>query len=150
MQYKNTKVKVSSPDGNTDYFDIVVNVLQGDTYVPYLFIICLDYVLRTSIDLMKENCFKLTRERSRRYPTQGIIDVDYFDDIALLANSPTEAESQLRSLQRAAGGIVLYVNADKTKYKCFNERRHLHTKERSSETCGQVHLLQKQRLINRE
>ena len=29
--YRNTKVKVRSPDGNTDNFDIVARVLQGDT-----------------------------------------------------------------------------------------------------------------------
>ena len=38
--YKITKVKVRSPDGNTEYFDIVAGVLQGDTLAPYLFIIC--------------------------------------------------------------------------------------------------------------
>ena len=37
-------------DGDTDYFDIVAGVLKGDTLAPYLFIICLDYVLRKSID----------------------------------------------------------------------------------------------------
>ena len=42
MLYKDTKVKVHSPDGETAYFDIVTSVLQGDTLVPYLFIICLD------------------------------------------------------------------------------------------------------------
>ena len=52
--YRNTKVKVRSPDGDTEYFDIVAGVLQGDTLAPYLFIICLDYVLRTSIDKIKE------------------------------------------------------------------------------------------------
>ena len=88
MLYRNTKVKVRSPDGDTDYFDIVANVLQGDTLAPYLFIICLDYVLRTSVDKMKENGFKLTKERSRRCHTQTITDVDYADDIALLANAP--------------------------------------------------------------
>ena len=44
MLYKNTKVKVCSLDGNTDYFDIVAGVLHGDTLAPYLFIICLDYM----------------------------------------------------------------------------------------------------------
>ena len=53
--YRNTKVKVRSPDGDREYFDIVAGVLQGDT--PYLFIICLDYVLRTSIDKIRENGF---------------------------------------------------------------------------------------------
>ena len=52
MLCKNTKVKVHSPDGDTDYFDIVAGVLQGDTLAPYLFIICPDYMVRTSIDLI--------------------------------------------------------------------------------------------------
>ena len=65
--YRNTKVKVRSPDGDTDYYDIVAGVLQGDTY---LFIIYLDYVLRTSIDKIKENGFELTKKRSRRYPAK--------------------------------------------------------------------------------
>ena len=79
------KHEVRSPDGDTDYFDIVA----GDTLAPYLFIICLDYVLKTSVDLIKENGFKLAKERNRRYPTQTIRDADYADDIALLANIPT-------------------------------------------------------------
>ena len=47
---ENTKVKVRSLDGDTEYFNIVAGVLQGDTLAPYLFIICLDYVLRTLTD----------------------------------------------------------------------------------------------------
>ena len=57
MFYKNTKVKVRSPDRETDFFDIVAGILQGDTLAPYLFIIYIDYVLRMSIYLMKENGF---------------------------------------------------------------------------------------------
>ena len=53
--YRNTKVKVRSPDGGTKYLDILAGVRQGDTITPYLFIICLDYKLRTSIDKIKEN-----------------------------------------------------------------------------------------------
>ena len=56
--------------GDIDYFDTVAGVLQGDTLAPYLFIISLVYILRMSIDLMKENGFKLVKERSRRYPAQ--------------------------------------------------------------------------------
>ena len=81
----------------TDYFDIVAGVLQGDTLAPYLFIICLEYVLRTSVDKIKENGFKLTKERSRKYPAQTITDADYADNIAHLANAPAEAEILLHS-----------------------------------------------------
>ena len=111
--YKNTKVKVCSPDGDTDYFDIVAGVLKGDTLVPYHFIICLDYVLKTSMNLMKENSFLLAMEGSRRYPTQIIMDTDYTNDIALIANSPAQAKSLLYSQEWAAGaGIGLHVNTD--------------------------------------
>ena len=63
--FRNTKGKVPSPDGDTDYFDILARVLQGDTLAPYLFIICQDYVVRTSIDKIKENGFELTKKRSK-------------------------------------------------------------------------------------
>ena len=63
MLYKNTKVKVRSPEGDTNNFDIVAGVLQGDTLAPYLFIICLDYVLSVSIDKMKENGFTLAKKQ---------------------------------------------------------------------------------------
>ena len=44
---------VHSPDGDTDFFDIFSGILQGATLAPYLFILCLDYVLWISIDLIK-------------------------------------------------------------------------------------------------
>ena len=46
---------------------------------------------------VKDNGFKLTKERSRRYPAQTITDVDYADDIALLANARAQAESLLQA-----------------------------------------------------
>ena len=116
MLYKTTKVKVHSPDGDTDFFDIVACVLQGNTLASYLFIICQDYVLRTSIDLIKDNYFTLKKARSRWYPAQTVIDTDYVDDIVLLANTPTQAESLLHSLKQEASGIGLQVIADKMEY----------------------------------
>ena len=77
---KNMKVKV------THYFDIVAGVLQGDILAPYLHIICLNFVLRTSIDSIKGKGFKLPKERSRRYPAQTMADAEYADNIALLSN----------------------------------------------------------------
>ena len=74
--YRNIKVKVCSPDGDTEYFEIIAGVLQGDILAPYLFIICLDYVLRTSIYKIKENGFELTKKRSRKYPAKTITNVN--------------------------------------------------------------------------
>ena len=119
--YRNTKVKVRSPDGDTEYFDIVAGVLQGDTLAPYLFIICLNYVFRTSIDKIRENGFELTKKNSRKYPAKTITDADYADDIAILANIPNQAETVLHSLERAAKGIGLHVNAQKTEYMYCNQ-----------------------------
>ena len=93
MLYKNTKVKVHTLDGDIDYFNIVAGVLLGDILAPYLFIICLDYMLRVLIDLKKENGFKLAKVRSRRYPAWMITDTDYADDIALMENTPAQVES---------------------------------------------------------
>ena len=42
---------------------------------------------------MKDNDFKLTKERNRKYPAQTITVADNADDIALLANTPAQAET---------------------------------------------------------
>ena len=43
-------------------------------------------------------------------------NTDYVDDLTLIANIPTQAETLLPCLKKAAGGIVLYVNANKAKF----------------------------------
>ena len=65
MLCKNTNVKVRSPDGDTDLFHIVAGVRREDISVPYLLIIYLDYVLRTSIDLMKIIGFTLKKGKKQ-------------------------------------------------------------------------------------
>ena len=110
-----------SLDGDTEYFDIVAGLLQGETLALYHFIICRDYVLRTSIDKIRENGFELKKKRRRRYPTKTITDADFADHIAILANTPNQAETLLHSLERATAGIGLHVNAHKTEYMCYNQ-----------------------------
>ena len=130
--YRNTKVKVWSPDGDTEYFDIVAGVLQGDTLAPYLFIICLDFVLTRSIDEIKENSYELTKKRSRSYSEKTITDANYTDDIAILENTPNQAETLLHSLERVAAGIGLHINAHKTEYMCCNQTGDISTLDGTS------------------
>ena len=76
---------------------------------------------------MKKKSFNLAKERRKRYTSLPITDVDYANDITLLANTLAQAETLLHSLERAAGGIDLHVNADKTEYRCSNQRGEIST-----------------------
>ena len=121
MHYKNTKVNVVlSPDGDTELFDIVTCVLQGDTLPSYPFIICFGYVFRASIDLMKK-CLYFGKGKKQKIPGTNDYDIDYADDIEVLANIADQAISQLHILERAADGIGLHRNADKTEFIGFNK-----------------------------
>ena len=96
--YRNTKMKVRSPDGTTEYFDIVAGLLRGNT----------------SIDKIKENGFEL--KEAEGTPQKTITDADYADDIAILANAPAQVKTLPHGLERATAGIDLCVNAHKTDY----------------------------------
>ena len=89
-------------------------------------------MLRTSIDKIRENGFELTKNKSRSYPAKTITDADYVDDIALLANTPNQAETLLHSLERSAACIGFLVKAHKTEYMCFNQAGHISTVDGAS------------------
>ena len=76
---------------------------------------------------MKENSFKLTK----KLPTQTITDADYADDMTYLANTPAQAETLLRRLERTAASIDPHVNAHKTEYR-QNQRGNISTLSGSS------------------
>ena len=73
MMYKNTRAKFRSPDGDTDFFDIIAGVLQGEG-------------------------FTLTKSRSSRNSAITNTDADYADDLnschipSLLHSIETELE----------------------------------------------------------
>ena len=112
-------------------YSVLAGVLQGDMLAPYLFIICLDYMLRISIDKIRENGFELTKKRSRRYPAKTITNADYADDIPILANTPNQAKTLLHTLAEATAGIGLYVSVHKTEYMCYNQTGNISTLDRT-------------------
>ena len=73
-------------------------------------------MLQASIDLIKENNFTLKKTRSRRYPAETITNANCADDLELIVNTPTPAESLLHGLELAAESIGLHKNANKTEY----------------------------------
>ena len=52
--YETTEAKVLTPHGETNSFHINSGILQGDTLVPFLFIIVLDYAMRSAIQGREE------------------------------------------------------------------------------------------------
>ena len=102
--------------GDRPFFEITTGVLQGDTLAPFIFIICLDYILKTSLNNDKELGFTLTERRSRRYPAEQIIDIDYADDIAVTSNTLKYDNTLVLKMSLAATKIELNTNTDKTEY----------------------------------
>ena len=92
-----------------------------DTIAPFLFIICLDYVLRKSIDCNTELGLTITERKSTRYPAVNITDADYADDIAITTNNLREANLLLHSIEKSAKEIGLHINVYKTEYMTFNQ-----------------------------
>ena len=86
----------------------------------------------TSIDKIREIGFEMTKKRSRKYPAKTITDADYVDDIAILANTPNQAETLLHSLERAAACIGLHVNSHKTEYMYYNQTGDISTLDGTS------------------
>ena len=96
MLYKHSKSMVRSPDGGTQFFEVVTGL------APYLFILCLDYALRPYADLNADLGLTLTTARISRYPAKTITDVEYADDLALLSNIIQEFTKLLYPVENTA------------------------------------------------
>ena len=119
--YTGTRDKVVTPDGNSEEFDILVGVLQGDTLAPFLFIIVLDYALRQVISAREQELgFTITPRRSRRLPAVVITDLDYADDISLLSDRVEQAQELLTRVETECAKIGLRLNAKKTEVITYN------------------------------
>ena len=120
MLYRNTRSMVRSPDGDTTFFEITTGDLQGYTLAPFLFIVCLNYILKTAIDNSTLLGFTLTQRTSRRYPDLHITYIDYSDDIAVTTNTMKDANTLLHQIEETADDIGLEINSDKTEYMRLN------------------------------
>lgn len=119
--YDDSSAIVLSPDGETNQFPIQAGVLQGDTLAPFLFITVLDYVLRYALrNISSDTGILLETAKSRRYPELRMHDLDFADDIALLASSINAAETLLQNVEEASNCVGLHLNAGKTKTLLLN------------------------------
>ena len=121
ITYKESKSIVRSDDGDTEFINITGIVLQGDTLVPFLFIICLDYVLKMSLDRDNVLGFTLSEKKSKRYPAIKMTDVDYAEDLAIVTDKTSEATILLHKIENTAKEIGLNIDAGKTEFISINQ-----------------------------
>jgi hypothetical protein len=120
--YNNSKSAVLVEGELSEEFEITTGVLQGDTLAPFLFIIVIDYVLKTAqlnhanrYDIsVGENGFLTHLRESRRFPAKAIFDLDFADDIALCEGILERAQTQLDQTAKQAKLVGLEVNIKKT------------------------------------
>ena len=137
--YENTRAKVISPDGDTDFFEIKAGVLQGDTLAPYLFVIVLDYVMRQTYTGREEELgFQLYRQRSRRFPAVSVTDLDFADDLALITEEMEQAQEVILKLEEEAEKVGLVCNAKKTEVQTFNQGGSVVIHAKNGETLKEV------------
>ena len=63
-----------------------------------MFIICLDYILQTTVEVIKENTLIFKKIRSKWYPAETIKDTDCADDLALLTSTLALAKALMHRL----------------------------------------------------
>ena len=122
LMHDGTKARVVTPDGDTDLFDVVAGVLQGDTLAPYLFAIVLDYTMRMAVGGKEEELgFTIERRRSRRHNPVILTDTDFADDIATISEEIEQAQKMLTNIENEAAKVGLHLNSKKTEMMLFNQ-----------------------------
>ena len=120
---------VCSPDDNTDFFDSVAGVWQGDTFAPFFLIHNLPWLLTTNLNGSNERKRlhtkkdKKAKDKKEMIPRQNYYSCrlcEWSNVCNVHANTPAQAESLLHSLEQTAKGIGFYRNSDKTEL-CFNQ-----------------------------
>ena len=106
--YSDTSACVSTELDPTEWFKTTSGVLQGDTLSPYLFIVLLDYALKTA--LQDDVGFVVCKRNGRRHPDNHIGVFAYADDICLLAESIDDVECSLHRLETSAAEFSLTIN----------------------------------------
>ena len=66
-----------TPDGLSDQFSTSSAVLQCENLAPFLFVLALDWVLRTGLPNLDDG-FLLRRRTSRRHPEKRLSVLGYF------------------------------------------------------------------------
>ena len=109
--YESITARILTPDGPSENFDVTAGVLQGDTPAPYLFVIVFDYIMRNAVQEVGEN---IGFTVNRRHLGLHLTNLDFVDDIALITDNPTDAQTPLSCVEQWALSVGLFVSRKKT------------------------------------
>ena len=112
--YRDSKRKVLVNGNQTEEFKITTGVLQGDMLAPFLFKICIDFILKRAEQQLPHAGFTTHLRESSREPEVKLFDLDFADDIALLSGSFSDAQSQLSITSNLGKEIGLLKKTSKT------------------------------------
>ena len=90
-----------------------------------IFIIVVDYILRQSADMINYKRLTLEHSKPSRYPSRHLTDLDYADDISLLAGTIQNAGALLKSLENATHKVNLFLNTNGTKLKEVSDFKYI-------------------------
>ena len=104
--YENTRARVRVYGELSDFFTIKTGVRQGCAMSPVLFNFVIDWILNVALE---------DHPGVRIGPGAAITDLDYADDIAVLAESRSSLLSSVRRITETAARAGMQVNVKKTK-----------------------------------
>ena len=110
--YLNSSCCIKTGTSHTEFFDIVSGVRQGCILSPLLFLLTIDFVMRTA---MNDTSFGIKWNAAR------LTDLDFADDLALLGDTPESLQAMTDNLASMAAKVGLRINTQKTKVMAVKE-----------------------------
>ena len=107
MLYEGFKTNVICGQQLTEELDIKTGVKQGCILSPFLFCLEIDWIMKRTDIRVKSGIIWTFKD--------SLGDIDFADDISLLAHSHIDIQSKTEKLVRNAAKVGLHVNKDKTK-----------------------------------
>ncbi|VDO82439.1 unnamed protein product [Schistosoma margrebowiei] len=100
----------NSYDGGqlTDAFQVRTGVRQGCLLSPFLFLLVIDWIMRTS-----------TSEGKHRIARNQLDDLDFADDLALLSHTHEQMQTKTASVAAVSASVGLSIHKGKTKVLKF-------------------------------
>ena len=105
--YEGTNCRILHEGGLTESFSIESGVRQGCLLSPFLFLLAVDWI-------MKETTTG-SRNGIQRSLVKQLEDLDFADDLALLAHTHTQMQAKTTKLEAVSSKLGLKINTDKTK-----------------------------------